>query len=255
MKRAVIGIVDSQAHAERIVSTLHQGGFGVNDISVLLPDRKGNKDFGHEKHTKAPEGAVAGVGTGGLLGGALGLLVGIGSLAIPGLGPFIAAGPIIAAISGYTELAKMELEAATGVHEHLDAVLTGSARAASLVRQILAFSRQQEHERRPVQLRDVVVEALGLLRATIPTTIEFESNFSRDLPTVLADPTQIHQILMNLSTNASHAMRGEGTIGVTPSPNFQPSANRFHSRYMGICNRSFSMPSSFLPYLGSAIIQ
>jgi len=100
MKKAVIGIVDSQVQAERVVAALRTDGFGMNDISVLLPDRKGTKDFAHEQHTKAPEGAIAGVGTGGLLGGTLGLLVGIGSLAIPGLGPFIAAGPLLAALSG-----------------------------------------------------------------------------------------------------------------------------------------------------------
>ena len=71
-----------------------------NDISVLFPDRGGTRDFAHEKSTKAPEGAAAGAGTGGLLGGGLGWLVGIGSLAIPGLGPFIAAGPIMAALGG-----------------------------------------------------------------------------------------------------------------------------------------------------------
>src|SRR4030095_13155260 len=71
-----------------------------NDISVLFPDKSGTRDFAHEQNTKAPEGAAAGAGTGGILGGALGWLVGIGTLAIPGLGPFIAAGPIMAALSG-----------------------------------------------------------------------------------------------------------------------------------------------------------
>src|SRR5262245_25190471 len=75
-------------------------GFSANDISVLFPDKTGTKDFAHEHHTKAPEGAAAGAGTGALLGGALGWLVGIGSLAIPGVGPFIAAGPILASLSG-----------------------------------------------------------------------------------------------------------------------------------------------------------
>lgn len=100
MKKAVIGIVDSQAQAERLVTTLQQGGFQVSDISILLPDKKGTRDFAHEHHTKAPEGAMTGAGTGGVLGGTLGLLVGIGSLAIPGLGAFIAAGPLLAALSG-----------------------------------------------------------------------------------------------------------------------------------------------------------
>ncbi len=96
----VIGIVDSEAQAEQLVSALQSGGIGPGDISVLLPDRRGTKDFAHEHNTKAPEGAVAGVAGGGLLGGTLGLLAGIGALAIPGLGPFIAAGPLMGALSG-----------------------------------------------------------------------------------------------------------------------------------------------------------
>src|SRR4029077_19156443 len=75
-------------------------GFPSNNISVLFPDKATTRDFAHEKHTKAPEGATIGAGTGGVVGGALGWLVGIGSLAIPGVGPFIAAGPIMAALGG-----------------------------------------------------------------------------------------------------------------------------------------------------------
>jgi tetrahydromethanopterin S-methyltransferase subunit C len=75
-------------------------GFSSSDISVLLPDFRSTRDFAHEKETKAPEGTATGVAAGGVLGGTLGLLVGIGSLAIPGLGPFIAAGPIMAALAG-----------------------------------------------------------------------------------------------------------------------------------------------------------
>ena len=100
MAHAVFGLAQDEAHAIAIVEQLKAGGFSANDISVLFPDKTGTKDFAHEHHTKAPEGAAAGAGTGGLLGGALGWLVGIGALAIPGLGPFIAAGPIMAALSG-----------------------------------------------------------------------------------------------------------------------------------------------------------
>src|ERR1700683_964967 len=100
MKKAVIAIVPTQMMAESIARDLTVAGFGANDISVLFPDRRGTKDFAHEHKTKAPEGAAAGAGAGGLLGGTLGLLAGIGALAIPGLGPFIAAGPIMAVLSG-----------------------------------------------------------------------------------------------------------------------------------------------------------
>jgi hypothetical protein len=98
--KSVMGIVETGDQAERIVSALGRAGFSPNDISALFPDKEGTKDFAHEHHTKAPEGAVAGAGGGGLLGGTVGLLAGIGALAIPGLGPFIAAGPLMAALSG-----------------------------------------------------------------------------------------------------------------------------------------------------------
>jgi hypothetical protein len=97
---AVFGICDSAAQLERAVDSLKLGGFRNDDISVLFPDKEGTRDFAHEKHTKAPEGAAAGAGAGVVVGGTLGWLVGIGALAIPGLGPFIAAGPIMAALAG-----------------------------------------------------------------------------------------------------------------------------------------------------------
>jgi hypothetical protein len=98
--KSVVGIVDDEARADSLVASLQTAGFSGDDISVLLPDKRGTKDFAHEHSTKAPEGAVAGVAGGGLVGGTIGLLAGIGALAIPGLGPFIAAGPIMAALSG-----------------------------------------------------------------------------------------------------------------------------------------------------------
>ncbi len=100
MSKAVFGIATTYSQAETIVDSLKAAGFSNNDISVLLPDKEGTRDFAHEKNTKAPEGAAAGAGTGGVVGGVLGWLVGIGSLAIPGVGPFVAAGPIMAALSG-----------------------------------------------------------------------------------------------------------------------------------------------------------
>ncbi|HMH55114.1 MAG TPA: hypothetical protein VK535_02550 [Gemmatimonadales bacterium] len=98
--KAVFGIATSVVQAERIANQLKAAGFSGDDISVLFPDKEGSRDFAHEQHTKAPEGAAAGAGTGGLVGGGLGWLVGIGALAIPGVGPFIAAGPIMAALAG-----------------------------------------------------------------------------------------------------------------------------------------------------------
>jgi hypothetical protein len=100
MAKAVFGIANTEDQAVRICNDLRSLGFSANDISVLFPNKEGTSDFAHEQHTKAPEGAVSGAVTGGIIGGTLGWLVGIGSLAIPGLGPFIAAGPILAALSG-----------------------------------------------------------------------------------------------------------------------------------------------------------
>jgi hypothetical protein len=97
---AAFGIYPDQTSVSEGVEALKRAGFRSADISVLFPENEGNKDFGHEKHTKAPEGAVAGASTGALIGGALGWLAGIGLLAIPGIGPFIAAGPIVSALSG-----------------------------------------------------------------------------------------------------------------------------------------------------------
>src|SRR5690349_2496156 len=97
---AVFGIYPNRAAAERGVDALLADGFRNEDISVLLPENIGTKEFAHEKHTKAPEGTATGAGTGAVIGGTLGLLAGIGALAIPGLGPFIAAGPIMGALAG-----------------------------------------------------------------------------------------------------------------------------------------------------------
>ena len=97
---AVFGLYPNHSGAEHGVETLKQAGFRNTDISVLFPQNVGSKDFGHEKGSKAPEGAATGAGTGAVVGGALGWLAGIGALAIPGLGPFIVAGPIMAALAG-----------------------------------------------------------------------------------------------------------------------------------------------------------
>src|SRR3954466_12743072 len=98
--KSVFGIAKSYSQAERIVEDLQTAGFSPSEISVLMPDTHGRHDMGHVKATKAPEGATTGATTGGGVGGVIGLLAGIGALAIPGVGPLIAAGPIMAALSG-----------------------------------------------------------------------------------------------------------------------------------------------------------
>lgn len=97
---AAFGIYRDRVSAENAVDELRAADFRNTDISVLFPENEGTKDFAHEKHTKAPEGTATGATSGAVIGGGLGWLVGIGALAIPGLGPFIAAGPIVAALAG-----------------------------------------------------------------------------------------------------------------------------------------------------------
>jgi hypothetical protein len=98
--RAAFGLYESCSQAENAVDALQQAGFRSDDISVLLPDQQSSKEFALEKNTKAPEGTTTGAAAGGAIGGTLGLLAGVGALAIPGLGPFIAAGPIMGALAG-----------------------------------------------------------------------------------------------------------------------------------------------------------
>lgn len=98
--KSVFCIATSRAQADLIVGQLKAANFSNDDISALFADKETSHDFAHEKSTKAPEGAVTGASTGGILGGALGWIAGIGALSIPGVGPFIAAGPILAALSG-----------------------------------------------------------------------------------------------------------------------------------------------------------
>jgi hypothetical protein len=96
----VFGIYATRSQVEEAVEQLRNAGFRATDISLLLPENLGTKDLAHEKHTKAPEGAVTGGASGAIIGGVLGTLVGIGALAIPGVGPLIAAGPIVAGLTG-----------------------------------------------------------------------------------------------------------------------------------------------------------
>jgi hypothetical protein len=97
---AAFGIYRNEASVRDAVETLEREGFRRTDMSVLFPENQGTKDFAHEKGTKAPEGAATGAGSGAVVGGALGWLAGVGAIAIPGVGPFLAAGPIMAALAG-----------------------------------------------------------------------------------------------------------------------------------------------------------
>lgn len=120
---------------------------------------------------------------------------------------------ILAAIMGYTEMSILGISEGSSIKRNLDQVLAASNRAKDLVKQILLFSRKEEQELKPIQLAPIVKEAIKLLRASLPTTIEIRTNIpASPLSLVAADPTQIHQILINLCTNAGHAMRETGGI-------------------------------------------
>ncbi|KJR96999.1 MAG: hypothetical protein VR65_26130 [Desulfobulbaceae bacterium BRH_c16a] len=124
---------------------------------------------------------------------------------------------ILSAIIGYTELAQLHM--ITGCDRKqcpaagdLDRVLFASERAKELVRQILTFSRQQDYERSPLQLNQVVTDALGLLRSSLPQSMEIRTKFDTDDTLILGNATQIHQIVMNLGTNAKHALGKSGGV-------------------------------------------
>jgi len=121
---------------------------------------------------------------------------------------------ILAAMQGYLELSLDDLSDATALRDHLEQIMSCVNRATKLVRQILTFSRknQQEKEKEPVQISSIVKEVHGMLRSSLPATIKFNRKIQADSSVVLADPTHIHQVLVNLCTNASHAMRDQGGL-------------------------------------------
>jgi len=119
---------------------------------------------------------------------------------------------ILGGIIGYTELAQFDLPEGSSARTRLDRVLKSADRAKNLVQQILAFSRQGEQEEKPIQLVPIIKEVLTMLRASIPATIEIRQNIQRESGTVVVDSTQVHQVLMNLCTNAAHAMSEKGGI-------------------------------------------
>ena len=126
---------------------------------------------------------------------------------------------ILSAVGGYTELALLKLPEDSDIHDNLSNVKKAADRATDLVRQILAFSRQAEHEKVPLQISSVVKEALQLLRASLPAMIDINKTIDNAPLFIMADPTQIHQIVMNLCTNAMHAMQDDGgTLNVSLNP-------------------------------------
>jgi PAS domain S-box-containing protein len=119
---------------------------------------------------------------------------------------------ILGAIFGFTEMAKLETDDKEKLNEDLDQILRGAQRAKELVQQILTFSRKNDQELKPLKIQAIIKEALKLLRSSIPTTIEIRNDINPDCGSVLADPTQIHQVIMNLCTNSYHAMKKRGGV-------------------------------------------
>jgi PAS domain S-box-containing protein len=119
---------------------------------------------------------------------------------------------ILSAIMGYTELSMMDTAPDSRIRTNLKEIYQASTRAREMVKQILTFSRQSEQERRPIQVTPIIKEALKMLRASLPTTIDIRQNIDREIGIIEADATQIQQLLMNLCTNAAHAMRETGGV-------------------------------------------
>ncbi len=117
---------------------------------------------------------------------------------------------ILYPLMGFTEMLKEDVPFDSPLHSHIDEILQASFRAKDLVKQILAFSRQGEQELKPIKLQPIIKDAFKLLRSTIPTTIDIQQDIDPECGVVVADPTQIHQIIMNLATNAYHAMEEKG---------------------------------------------
>ncbi len=122
---------------------------------------------------------------------------------------------ILAAMTGYTELALMDLPEDSPIRKNLEQVLKAGGRARNLVKQILSFSRQTEHEPKPIHIGPIIKEALKFLRASIPTSIEIKQRIDPKSGAVLADPTEIHQVVLNLCSNAAQAMRDGGVLEVS----------------------------------------
>ncbi len=141
---------------------------------------------------------------------------------------------ILAAVMGYTELAMLDADNPDSLRKDLDEILSGANRAKELVKQILTFSRKSDQQLKPLKVQLIIKEVLKLLRSSIPTTIEIKENIDSDCQTVLAAPTQIHQIIMNLCTNAYHAMRDKGGIlGISLQPIFLNKKNITNKLHLG----------------------
>ena len=189
---AIFAIFRDQTHAEAGVASLVQAGFRRDDVSVLLADSSGTKDLAHEKHTKAPEGAAAGAGAGVVIGGALGLLAGLGTIVLPGLGIFLVAGPIMGALAG--------------------AGSVGVARGSRRLRHLKAQLRSKYPRLRPLDSPDHIWSRICLPRRE---------------PTTRSCPNNSASAKLQTSTLRSQIRRSAPQLALRPATNaFRSKAKR-----------------------------
>lgn len=146
---------------------------------------------------------------------------------------------ILMAILGYTQLALATPPGSSRIRHHLEEILVGSERAKHLVQQILMFTRQTEPERKPIQLQPILLESLGLLRASLPSNIEIRSRFETENAVLLGDATQLHQVMMNLGTNAEFAMRENGGVLEIHAEEIQPN-EEFLATHLGLSSGPYA---------------
>lgn len=189
-KTSVFCITKSRAHAESIIDRLHTSGFAYSEISVLMPETESHHDIGHVKATKAPEGTATGAATGGVAGGVLGLLAGIGALAIPGVGPFIAAGPIMAALSGAaigaTTGGVLGGLIGLGIPELEAKIYEGKLKTGNFLVSVHAHNSEEVSRAKDIFEDEDAEDIATTTQASVPTDDDDTSERSRD--TQRADP-------------------------------------------------------------------
>ena len=196
-KTSVFCITKSRAHAESIIDRLHTSGFAYSEISVLMPETESHHDIGHVKATKAPEGTATGAATGGVAGGVLGLLAGIGALAIPGVGPFIAAGPIMAALSGAaigaTTGGVLGGLIGLGIPELEAKIYEGKLKTGNFLISVHAHNSAEVTRAKEIFDDEDAEDIATTTQASVPTDDEDTSERSRD--TQRADPAPSSTLL------------------------------------------------------------
>ncbi len=171
MKKVMLGIVDTPYQAELAVKRLESMGWTPADVAVLFPDKRGSHDFQFERRTKAPEGALAGIGLGAIIGALLGILVGVGVLVVPGLTDVVAAGPVLAALSGAAAIALVLAIIGAlfglGIPKIEAKYYAGKLKTGSILVAVHVTTREQLRRAREV-FRSVAAEVTSTSEAQVP---------------------------------------------------------------------------------------